>query len=374
MDQKSRGAIDTCITPFWRTDLELHEWIPEPWKSKRQLPGMLRQMYSAPTGIPPYGEYLEQARPDGDPRALPGSSMAKVLAKMDADGSRLGILMPLTRGPQPDQDMSSVICSATNDWLSETWLDVPEADGRFLGTIRVNPADPDTAVEEIQRWADHPRMVQVGVPLDAWRPYGQRNYFPIWEAAARYDLPIAVHADGGASANFAPTMVGYPRKHIEYASQESINFTYHLASFIMEGVFERLPNLRVVFADGGHDMVTTLMWRMDADFAIARHEVPWMTKPPGDYLHHFRFRTSRLEGPAGADEVWSKLSRASELLMFGSNYPHWTSMGTDQVLEGFTDSERERVLFGNAAEIYTPRLTATGGLDALTRYAAGTPA
>jgi predicted TIM-barrel fold metal-dependent hydrolase len=371
----NQPAIDSCITPFWRTELEPHQWMPEPWASKRHLPGILRQMYSAPTGIPPYGEYLEAARPEGDPAALPGSDIGKVLSKMDSDGSRLGVLTPLTRGPQPDLDMSSVLCGATNDWLARTWLDAPESNNRFLGTIRVNPADPDAAVAEIERWADHPGMVQVGVPLDAWRPYGQRNYFRIWETASRYELPVVVHADGGAAANYKPTMSGYPRKHIDFASQESISAMYHVSSFILEGVFERLPNLRVYFADGCHDFLIPFIWRMDADWAISRHEVPWLTKETEGYIDRLRFRTNHLEGPDEPSAEWHALSRSADLLMFGSNFPHWTTTSTADVIPGLSDDDRRRILWDNAADLYLPRLRKVGrdGLLADATAAESTP-
>ncbi|ABH00478.1 conserved hypothetical protein (plasmid) [Rhodococcus jostii RHA1] len=353
-------VIDTCITPFWRTELEPHSWMPEPWASKRHLPGILRQMYSAPTGIAPYGEYRDAARPADDAAALPGSSIEKVVAKLDADGARLGVLVPLTRGPQPDQDMSTVLCAATNDWLAQTWLGDEAAAGRFLGTIRVNPGDPTAAVAEIERWGDDPRFVQVGVPLEAQRPYGQRNYFPIWEAAARHRLPVVVHADGGATAGFKPTIAGYPHKHIDYASQESVSGLYHLASFILEGTLERLPDLRVVFGDGVHDLLMPFIWRMDADFAISRHEVPWVPKETVEYLDRFRFRTSRLEGPEEANPAWLRLSRAAELLVYGSNYPHWTSGSPNELPLGLEGEARERVLWRNAADLIRPRLERVG--------------
>ncbi|MDI2034185.1 amidohydrolase family protein [Paenarthrobacter nitroguajacolicus] len=359
--------IDTCVTPFWRSEVEPHLWMSEPWASKRHMPGVLRQMYTAPTGIAPYGEYLEEARPDDDASALPGSSVSKILAKLDRDNARVGVLSPLTRGPQPDIDMATELCAATNQWLANTWLDAPDSGDRFLGTIRVNPSDPDKAVAEIEKWADHPHMVQIGVPLDAWRPYGHRNYFPIWKAAAELKLPVVIHADGGAAANYKPTMAGYPTKHIEYASQENISGLYHLASFILEGVVDRLPDLRVVFGDGAFDLLMPFLWRMDGDWGISRHETPWVSDTPSEHLDHFRFRTSRFEAPTdqASEKAWLEVSRAEELLIYGSNYPHWSSMSPADLPSGLSSEGRERILSRNAADLYEPRLRALGNTAAL---------
>ena len=357
---ETSGIIDTCMMPAWKSDNEVNEWFPEPWRSKRRLPAMLRNMYPAPTGIAPYGEFLDEARGPDD--SFPGSDPGKIIGRMDADGVSQAVLMPQTRGPQPDIDMGTVLCAATNKWLAAQWLGKEGMQDRFLGTIRVNAEDPSAAVEEIETWAAHPKMVQIGIPLDARRPYGQRNYFPIWEAAAKYHMPVAIHSDGSASANYAPTMVGYPRKYIDFTSQESINYIHHVASFIMEGVFERLPDLKILLADGGHDMAMTLMWRMDIDFPISRHEVPWMTMPPSGYLRpHLRFRTARMEGPPpGPRRVeWLKASEAADLLVYGSNYPHWTAMHPQDVFPDLTEAQQQQVLRGNALELYAARLAQT---------------
>ena len=53
-----------------------------------------------------------------------------------------------------------------NDWLLDRWLE-PDTTNRFRGTIRVNPEDPKGAVAEIERLAAHPKLVQVGVPLQS---------------------------------------------------------------------------------------------------------------------------------------------------------------------------------------------------------------
>jgi predicted TIM-barrel fold metal-dependent hydrolase len=345
------GTIDACVHPQGRRADELREYMPDPWRS-RPFPGPHRFLYPAPTGDPPFGEFLPRSRPaDG----LPGSDPAFVSEQLSELDIGRAILLPLTRGLLADIDLGSAICSATNDWLAKNWLEGPQSDPRFLGSIRVNPADPEGAVTEIERWAGHPKMVQIAVPMEAHRPYGQRNYSKIWESAARLGLPVAVHSDGGAGVDFWPTPAGYPRHYIEYSTLASVNFFYHLSSLIAEGVFERMPRLRFVFADGGHDLLMPLMWRMDMDWPMVRSETPWVTKRPSEYLaSHVRFCTSRLEGPRDGRQLaeWLTASEAGELLMFASNYPHWTTMSPSDLLTGAESEGRHRLLAGNAMDFY----------------------
>jgi predicted TIM-barrel fold metal-dependent hydrolase len=345
-------VIDTLVHPFPRTSGALRDYMPQPWR-ERPFPEPHRYLFPAPTGDPPYGEWREDARPDG---ALPACEPAIVHRHLDAIGAERAILLPLTRGLLADVDMGNVICRATNDWLAASWLD----DERFAGSIRVNPRDPAAAIAEVERWAGDPRMVQVAIPLEAHQPYGQRHYFPLWEAIAELGLPVAVRADGGSGADFHTTPNGYPHQFAEFAVLYPLNYMYHLSSQIAEGVFERLPDLRFVFTDGGHDVLIPLLWRMDMDWPISKIETPWLRRLPTDYLGaHVRFVTSRLEGPidAAVAAAWVELSDATTLLLFGSRFPHWTGTAAASWGEGYDDAARRQVLADNATRFY-PGLSA----------------
>jgi len=161
-----------------------------------------------------------------------------------------------------DYLLNSRICAAVNDWLLDCWLE-PDTTGRFLGTIRVNPEDVKGAVAEIERLAGHPKMVQVGIPLQSREPYGKPMFEPIWEAAAAHGLPVAVHINGGNGVDHAPTFAGHAYTYPGYAAFMPLNSFVHLATLIIEGMFGRHPDLRFVFADGGYDILTPLMWRLD---------------------------------------------------------------------------------------------------------------
>ena len=367
--------IDTLVIPFPRNGNDIRQYMREPWRT-RPFPVPHRYLFPAPTGQPPYGEWQASARGGGvtdqdvgalkrtnlvylarDAAALPASDPQVVIEHLDAIGAEQAILMPLTRGIAPDVDMGSVICAATNDWLADTWLGEREGEdgGRFLGTIRVNPRDPVAAAREVQRWAGDGRMVQVGVPLEAHAPYGQRAYAPLWETIAELDLPVAVRADGGSGVDFPPGPNGFPHLFIEYASLRSMNFIYHLTSLICEGVLDRHPNLRFVFTDGGHDVLLPLMWRMDMEWPIAKSETPWAAKLPSEYLEpHVRFTTSRLEGPSdpAVAERWRQRSDAAELLMFGSQFPHWTGAAGEPWGHDADPGTRQRVFEDNARRFY----------------------
>ncbi len=202
-------------------------------------------------------------------------------------GADYALLNPLTRGNIADYLLNSRICAAVNDWLLDRWLE-PDTTDRFRGTIRVNPEDVAGAVAEIERLAGHPKMVQVGVPMQSREPYGKPMFEPIWEAAAGHGLPVAVHINGGNGVDHAPTFAGHAYTYPGYAAFMPLNSFVHLATLIIDGMFGRHPDLRFVFADGGYDILTPLMWRLDTFWMSMRDQTPWVDRYPSEYLRRSR--------------------------------------------------------------------------------------
>jgi predicted TIM-barrel fold metal-dependent hydrolase len=338
-------VVDVNVHPFFPSNAAMREYLPPEYRS-RGIPDMESSWYQAPDG-----DYAERLYGDRHP----GSDPATVAHDLFDEGCvDAAILNPRTRGSLPDRRLNSAICAGTNDWIASEWLDPEVGRGRFRGTIRVNPEDVEGAIAEIERWADHPRMVQVGVPLQSREPYGKPQFEPIWQAAVSHDLPVAVTINGGAGLEFAPTATGHARTYLHYAAYMPLNYFHHLTNLIIEGVFDRIPELVFVFPEGGIDILTPLMWRLDTFWRAFRDQTPWVLKYPSEYLAaHARFGTG-LEGPLGdvpADEWLDQMGKAN-LLMYASNYPYWSWLRPDDLSAGFTPEQRGRIMSGNATDLY----------------------
>ncbi|MQA86356.1 MAG: amidohydrolase family protein [Streptosporangiales bacterium] len=343
-------VIDALVHPQVSHRDELRRYMKEPLR-RRPFPPPERYFYPNPLG-----DFLPEA---ASASGAPGSDPSLVSEALHRDARPDAVvLLPLTRGLLPDVELGSAVCAATNDWLADVWLDKGNAHGKFRGTIRVNPMDPSGAVREIERWAEHPYMVQIGIPTQAHAPYGQRFYHPIWEAAERHDLPVAVHLDNGSGVDFPPTMTGYARHFVEYSVLSPINYSFHLASLIAEGTFERSPGLRFVFTDGGVDVLQPLIWRLTKDWWSTKVDTPWVAMEPGEYLReHVRFCIHRLEGPQADEDMpsWAGAAHYADLLMYGSRYPFWDYLAPSEAARRLPPDVGEKVFAGNAAGWY--RLT-----------------
>ena len=140
---------------------------------------------------------------------------------------------------------------------------------------------------------------------------------------------MAVHINGGNGVDYAPTFAGHAFTYPGYAAFMPLNSFVHLATLIIEGMFGRHPDLRFVFADGGYDLLTPLMWRLDTFWMSMRDQTPWVDRYPSEYLpDHVRYCSSALDGPTDDSQAerWLDFTDKADLLMYGSSYPHWSHL------------------------------------------------
>ncbi|HET7740521.1 MAG TPA: amidohydrolase family protein [Mycobacterium sp.] len=341
-------VIDASVHIFCQSNKDLRQtFMREPFSS-RGFPDYEMDWYGAPGG-----EYIKGSK--GPDRQYPGSDPALVAEELfSRRGVDIAILHPMTRGIMPDRHLGTAIAAAHNEMMVTRWLEHDEFGDKFRGTIRVNPDDVAGALREIAKYKDHPRVVQIGIPLQSRELYGKPQFWPLWEAAVAANLPVAVHIEVGAGIAFPPTPSGKTRTYEQYLSFMSLNYLYHLMNMIAEGVFERLPELRFVWADGAADMLTPFMWRMDCFGRPHLEQTPWAPKMPSDYLPgHVFFVQGYFDGPGDTDFAgeWFSFTGKEDMTMFGSSYPHWDSNEL-VVPSSYSAEQRDKLCWRNAAELY----------------------
>ncbi len=342
------GIIDCDVHPSPRNTDEIRSYMSQPWKDRYH--GSTRGFF----GNPVHGARLDATPPGGGPTGSDPDFLRKQL--IDKYGHAYAILLPRAFcNLQPDPDFGTAIAAAFNDWLADTWLGKYNHDGVFKGSITVNHQDPQAAAREIERWAGHPHFVQVMTDSGARAPFGQRQYYPIYEACERHGLPFAIHpGTDGMGINIQPSP-GYPTHYIEWHTCLSLGFQAHLVSFLTEGVFERFPNFKIVLTEGGVAWLPGLMWRLNAEYKALRYEVPWMKRRPSDYLRdHVRLSSQPLERPDDDRELLQMLEMmdAKHILMFASDYPHWDFDSPTQTFPRLPEEMHRRIFFENARELY----------------------
>ena len=253
----------------------------------------------------------------------------------------------------PNADFAAALARALNDWMIDRWLGF---DRRFLGSLTVPLQDPQAAAAEIDRLGGRPDVVQILISAGSRQPYGQRVYHPVWEACERNGLAVGVHFGGiGLATANPPTAAGWPSYYLEWHTDMSQAFQAQMVSLVCEGVFERFPGLRFVFIEGGVAWLPHVMWRLDKNWKGLRSEVPWLKRPPSEYIRqHFRFTTQPIEEPENPQHLLQLFNMigADRLLMFASDYPHWDFNSPTQALPRMPAELKQRIYAETARELY----------------------
>jgi predicted TIM-barrel fold metal-dependent hydrolase len=243
------------------------------------------------------------------------------------------------------------MAGAVNDWQRAEWL---AGEPRLRGSVVVAAQDPARAAAEIDRLGPLPEFVQVLMPVRARAPLGSRAFWPIYAAAERHGLALAVYA-GGSSGN-PVTPVGAPSYYLEEYVGLAQAFQAQVVSLVCEGVPVRFPRLPIVLVESGVTWLPALMWRLDKNWKGLRREVPWVDRLPSELIRDsVRLTAQPLDGPDDPARLAAVLDGlgSDRMLMFSTDYPH--HQFDDPALTapaGLSADAMARFLGGNAADTY----------------------
>jgi len=350
----SRLAIADCdIHPAVRTAADLDPWIPARWRDHLALFGAGRRLgMQAGPAYPksqPFASRRDAVPPEGGRQ---GSSLSFMQAQhLDANNVVLGILNPLGTGQGvANLELSAALCHATNEWQVAEWT---SRDPRLKASVVVPYEWPEESAAEIRRYAGHPHFAQFLLLSRTAEPLGSRRYWPIYEAAAEANLPVAVHAFGYGGNPITST--GWPSFYIEEMAGHAQSSQAGLTSLVIEGVFERFPALRVIMVEAGFAWAPSLAWRLDRVWKTLRAETPHLKSLPSEYLRRQVFWTTQpIEEPEPREHLLDCIGWMGwDRLLFATDYPHWDFDDPSQALPvPISRDQREKFFLGNARALY----------------------
>jgi uncharacterized protein len=361
MSRSTPGApvpvIDACLHHRWSGQAEIMSYMTAGWREflgePESLPGGAGAIPILP-GFP-------YPRPEGD-RLGPGVTVGTTYDSLKRDVLDSGVERVVLAHDQtmlatalPNTLLAKEIARAANDWTIDRWLGDPRVHALVLVPTQV----PEHAVAEIERVGDHPQMV--GVLLGAnglGKPFGHPAYHPVFAAAAERGLPIVVHtgSDSVAETLTHPTAGGLPTSFGEYQALMLQPIQTHLVTLVGQGVFEKFPGLRVLFAGAGAAWLPSVVWRFDTDYMAYRRESPWLKRYPSEYVRdHVRLTTWPIERVPTGDDL-TRLLRAyagmEDLLIYASGYPSWDTDRVDEVASRLPAEWHQKVFYDNAVDLF----------------------
>jgi uncharacterized protein len=338
------GVIFPYISTAWQRRLDPYRnaeiYGPLPGRGAHWAPGIGR---------------ADATPPDGGPAGSDPTFLRK--QHLDAHNIEAALLLNI-QGARVSQftnpDDAAAVAHGYNEALMDKWI---SSDSRLRLAMIVAPQDPQLAAAEIRSFGRRAGVVGVWMPL-LGMSLGDRHYYPIYEAACEMSLPIVLHSNGTQGTLFGgPSYaMGIPTSEAEKHCGNMEIAIAGVSSLIFEGVFERYPALKFVFTEFGWTWLTPLVWRMDETWKPARKLIPWVRRPPSEYvLDHIRVTSQpALDPPSQKYLNWVlEMMHAEVVMLYSSDYPHWDADEPEFPFRNQPEELQRKLMRDNATAVYT---------------------
>jgi uncharacterized protein len=365
------GVIDTDVHPSFNPLIPgVLKNVPQRWRDYIAEYGMIRSQGPNAGERPRHREYAHRwdaVPPEGGrPMANLDFARDQLLNQFDMTAAILtdisGYSLSGRRGAP--REMVYSLIRAMNDYREEVWF---EHDPRWYGSINIPYEVPGEAVKEIRRRMEGPnakRWAQITMPQDIEHPMGNEKYWPIYEAAQEYNIPVSVHVLGGDRQVTSGNPSYYFEEHIDWAGW---NFPT-ISSLVFEGVFDRFPGLKIAFIEFGWSWAVPLAWRLDNSYNLFKSEVAHLERKPSEYIRdHMWYTTQPMEEPENpkwTESVFGSFeaSGMADKIMYSSDYPHWDFDNPQALPPGLTEEIKRGIVGENASKLYNIPLFPNSGV------------
>lgn len=268
---------------------------------------------------------------------------------MDALGIDYSIVFPtpmLTLGLHPQVEMEVSLARAYARWLCERVLDVDPA----IKTMLYLPFnDADASLRLVEEFADHPGVVGFMVTSVRHRPVHHNAYMRLYAALEERELPLGFHAIYAWQGERSFEQLN------RFLSVHALGFPFynmiHLTNWVINGLPERFPRLKVIWIESGLAWVPFMMDRLDHEYMMRSSEAPLLRRRPSDYMREMYYTSQPLErGDLRSLEMTFRKINAETQLMYSSDYPHWDFDLPSSIYDlPFLDERAKRRILGENA-------------------------
>jgi predicted TIM-barrel fold metal-dependent hydrolase len=272
---------------------------------------------------------------------------------MDSMGVDMAILFPtpmLHLGLHPQVEVEVALSHAYNRWLVEHVL----AEEPRIRTMLYLPFnDPAATYRAVKEFTGKPGVVGFMVTSNRYRPVHHNDYMKTYALLEESNLPIAFH---GANNWNDQSMLMVNR----FISAHALGFVWHnlvhLTNWVINGLGERFPKLKVLWIESGLAWLPFIMQRLDNEYMMRTADAPALKKLPSDYIRDMYFTNQPMEktGDMALLETTFRLIKAETQLLYSSDYPHWDFDLPSVIydLPFLNEAQKHAILGGNALRVF----------------------
>jgi predicted TIM-barrel fold metal-dependent hydrolase len=260
--------------------------------------------------------------------------------------------------------LKNAVLEAGNSYMLDHFVDegVPTA-------LSISKWDVDHALDELDRWGDEDGVVGAYSWFDPRRPWGVEEFDPVFERLESLGLPLLLHG----SLAFWPQHSYVGDEMLTWTEVLGFDWPMHgmvnTVNMIMRGVFDRYPDLNVVFQEAGHWWLPFARYRMDEFYEMHPEDIQitprkfadgerYLERAPSEYLRDNIYVCTQpfaLPRRSGEASGMLDLSMAGDTFLYSSDWPHQTLDPPTWFFtsRAFTDNQelRDDILHRNAREI-----------------------
>lgn len=269
----------------------------------------------------------------------------------DVDNPIINTSAPLDDLINTDRAIAEM--KGVNDMLLDRFLDENNA---FYGLASITTKDPEAAVEEIERIGDERQIVGVYFYQGEFqKPLGDSSHDIIFDALAAKDLVPVFHISG--MHRKAPGIREMEKSCAWHATGPVWAGMYAAVSLITQGTPAKFPELDFVILESDISAIPLLMYRLNREWGQWRSELPLLEQSPERYIREsFYFGTQPLPEFENYDHMHMLLDMIGpDVLMYASDHPHYDfddPSALNRFLDHFTAADRNKILHGNAEQVF----------------------
>lgn len=269
---------------------------------------------------------------------------------MDAMGVDIACMFPtpmLNIVTCPRIDVEVGLARAYNRWLCDNIL--PE-DGRLKSMLYLPFNDPVACVDIVEEFGDKPGVIGFMVVATHHKSVHDNAFVPLYSALQERNLPLAFHA----AYTWGDKTLSLTNR---FMAVHALGFTWHnmlhMTNWLVNGMPERFPRLKVVWIESGLAWVPFLMQRLDNEFMMRTSDAPLLKRKPSDYMREMYYTSQPMEMVDNQEalQVTFKMMNAQSQLLYSSDYPHWDMDLPSTIYDlPFLDLQAKKAILGENAQ------------------------
>jgi uncharacterized protein len=267
---------------------------------------------------------------------------------MDSMGIDVQIVFPqpmLEMGLHPEADIATAMMFAYNRWFTETIL---PRESRVKTLLSLPFHDPSACLRMIAEFGETPGVVGFMIASQRHEAVNKNVYMRVYRELEERGLPLAFHAGPSWGDTMTSTMNRFLSVHA--MSFVTCNMT-HLTNWVINGLPERFPKLKLIWIESGLAWVPFMMQRLDHEYLMRQSDAPLLKRLPSEYIAEMYFTSQPLEVTIPHMlEATFKAIHAETQLMYSSDWPHWDFDVPAQIAGlSFLNEHAKRNILGETA-------------------------